>query len=136
MTGNTCRSDVPASPQFDTHAKRKFSRPEENWPTGVSERYGDFSTTTPFFAVLEVTPVTAVHVVSGHTCIMQRVVDESEYVLRVLRSMRDEASANPGLYDPDARKRMDEAIARVEDVLRYARSQLMVGSAEQNQKAA
>ena len=100
------------------------------------ERKSNFLNELKCFAVPEVTPVTAVHVVPGLSCIMQRVVDESEYVLRVLHRVRDEASANPGLYDPDARKRIDEAIARVEDVLRYARSQLMVCSAEQNKKAA
>jgi hypothetical protein len=84
----------------------------------------------------EVTPVTASHVVSVHACVMQRVVDESEYVLRILQRMRDEASANPELYDPDARQRIDEAIARVEDVLRYARSRLMAPSAAQAQEAA
>ncbi|HTT24993.1 MAG TPA: hypothetical protein VMG82_39125 [Candidatus Sulfotelmatobacter sp.] len=52
---------------------------------------------------------------------MQRVVDESEYVLTVLHRMRNEAAANPELYDPDAQRRIDEAIARVEEVLRHAR---------------
>jgi len=65
---------------------------------------------------------------------MQRVFEEAEYVLTVLHRMRDEAAVNRELYDPDARKRIDEAIARVEDVLRQA--QLMVCSAERNPKAA
>jgi hypothetical protein len=67
---------------------------------------------------------------------MQRVVDEAEYVLAVLYRMRDEVSENPDLYDPDAQKRMEEAIARVEHVLRSARSQLISLSVEQNVKAA
>jgi len=65
---------------------------------------------------------------------MQRVVDEAEYVLAVLQRVRDEASANPELYDPDAQERIDEAIARVQDVLRDA--QLTVCSEEKIQKAA
>ena len=67
---------------------------------------------------------------------MQRVVEESEYVLVFLRRMRAEVSANPELFDPDARARISEAIARMEDVLRSARSELMICSVEQNAKAA
>jgi len=65
---------------------------------------------------------------------MQRVVDEAAYVLTVLRRMRDEAYTNPHLYEPDAQNRIDEAIARVEDVLRQAES--MISSAEPSPKAA
>lgn len=61
---------------------------------------------------------------------MQRVLDEAEYVLTVLRRMRGEAFANPELYDPDAQQRIEEAIARVEDVLRNA--QLKFRNAKQN----
>jgi hypothetical protein len=67
---------------------------------------------------------------------MQRIVDEAEYVLAVLHRMRDEASENPDLYDFDAQKRMDAAIAQIEDVLRSARSQAMNWSEKQNVKAA
>ena len=70
----------------------------------------------------------------NHTGIMQRLVDEAEYVLTVLHRTRNEAAANPELYDPDAQERIDEAIARIEEVLRDA--QLQVRSAEQNVKAA
>lgn len=62
---------------------------------------------------------------------MQRLVDESEYVLGILRRMRNEVSAKPKLFDPDAQKRIDEAIAGIEDLLRSTRSGL-----EQNGKAA
>lgn len=71
-----------------------------------------------------------------HTRIMQRVVDESEYVLAVLHRMRDEVAANPELFDPDAQERIGEAIARMENVLRSARSQSMIWSMEPNVKAA
>ena len=65
---------------------------------------------------------------------MQRMIDEAEYVLRVLHRMRDEASANPELFDLDASKRIDEAIIRVEDSLQQA--QLMVCEAKQDLQAA
>jgi hypothetical protein len=48
--------------------------------------------------------------------------------------MGDEASANPELFDPDASKRIDEAITRVEDSLEHA--QLMVCEAKQDLRAA
>lgn len=67
---------------------------------------------------------------------MQRLVDESEYVLAVLYRMQDEVAASPELFDPDAQERIDEAIARIEDVLRSARSKLVTCSVEQNAKAA
>jgi hypothetical protein len=66
---------------------------------------------------------------------MQRVLDESHYVLAVLYRTRDKVSADPKLFDPDAQQRIDEAIARIEGVLRSARSQL-IWSVEQNVKAA
>ncbi len=65
---------------------------------------------------------------------MQREIDEAEYVLTVLLRMRDEVSATPDLYDPDARKKIDEAIARFENVRRE--SQLIAGSVELDLKAA
>jgi hypothetical protein len=67
---------------------------------------------------------------------MQRVVDEAEYVLAVLHRMRDEVSENPDLFDPDAQRRMEEEIARLEHVVRSARSQLTNRTVEQNVKAA
>jgi hypothetical protein len=67
---------------------------------------------------------------------MQRLVDESEYVLAVLHRMQDEVATSPDLFDPDAHERIDEAIARMEDVLRSARSKLVICSVEQNAKAA
>jgi hypothetical protein len=42
-------------------------------------------------------------------------------------------SANPELFDPGAQERIDEAIARIQAVLRSTRSELLV---EQNVKAA
>jgi hypothetical protein len=59
---------------------------------------------------------------------------EAEYVLEVLYRMRDEASANPQLYGPDAQKQIEVAIARVSKVLRDTR--LTICSAEQNVTAA
>jgi hypothetical protein len=67
---------------------------------------------------------------------MQRLVDESEYVLGVLYRMRGEVSANPELFDPNAQERVDEAIARMEHVLRSTWSHSMIQSVEQRIKAA
>lgn len=47
---------------------------------------------------------------------MERVVEEAEYVLAVLYRMRDEVSADPKLFDPDAQEQIDEAIVRMKDV--------------------
>ena len=80
--------------------------------------------------------VTAIPRKSPYTGVMQRQIDEAESVLAVLYRMRDKVSANPTLFDPDAQGRIDEAIARTEDVLRSTRSQLMIWSVEQNVKAA
>jgi len=65
---------------------------------------------------------------------MQRVVDEAQYVLKVLHHMKLEVSANPELYDPDARARIEEAIARVDSALQQAQSVVSCGT--QNLKAA
>jgi hypothetical protein len=67
---------------------------------------------------------------------MQRQIDEAEYVLAVLYRMRDEVSANPESFDPDDLERIDEAIARIEDLLRSSRSQLMIWNVEQKVEAA
>jgi len=67
---------------------------------------------------------------------MQRQIDEAEYVLAGLYRMRDEVSATPKSFDPDAQERIDEAIVRIQDVLRSTRSQLMIRSVEQKVKAA
>jgi hypothetical protein len=67
---------------------------------------------------------------------MQRQVDEAEYVVAVLYRMRDEVSANPKLFDPDAQERIDEAIARIQGVLRCTRSRLMSERLEYRVKAA
>jgi hypothetical protein len=67
---------------------------------------------------------------------MQRAVDEAEYVLAVLCRMRDEVSADPESFEPDAQQRIDEAIVCIQDVLRSARAQLMICSVEQKAKAA
>ena len=56
---------------------------------------------------------------------MQQIVDEAEYVLVALCRMRDEVSSNPELFDPDAHDRIDEAIVRIQDVIRSTRSQLI-----------
>ena len=49
---------------------------------------------------------------------------------------RNEVSADPKLFDPDAQERIDEAIVRVQDVLQSARLQLKSWSVEQDVKAA
>jgi hypothetical protein len=67
---------------------------------------------------------------------MERTLDEAEYVLAVLYRMRDEVSANPSLFDPGAQERLDEAIVYTQDVIRSARSQLMICRVEQEIKAA
>ena len=72
---------------------------------------------------------------SPHTGIMQRQIDEAEYVLAILYRIRDEVSASPKLFDPGAQQRIDEAIVRIQDVLRSARAQL-IWSVEQKVKAA
>ena len=84
----------------------------------------------------DVIPVTAAPAASSHNRIMQRLVDESEYVLELLYRTRDEVSANPKLFDPGAKERIDQAIARTEAVLRSTRSQMKNWSVEQNVKAA
>jgi hypothetical protein len=66
---------------------------------------------------------------------MQRQIDEAEYVLAILYRIRDEVSASPKLFDPDAQERIEEAIVRIQDVLRSSRSQL-IWSVEQKVKAA
>jgi len=66
---------------------------------------------------------------------MQRIVDEAEYVLAALYKMREEVSANRESFDPDAQERIEEAIVRIQEVLRSARSQLM-RNVEQEIKAA
>ena len=75
---------------------------------------------------LEVIAVTAAPAQPSHTSAVQRIVDEAEYVLANLYRMRDEVSANPKLFDADAQRRIDEAIGRTLDVLRSARSQLII----------
>ena len=66
---------------------------------------------------------------------MERVVDEAEYVLRNLCRMRDEISAHPQDFDPDAQERMGEAISRVQALLRSTRSKLKVYGEEHKVKA-
>ena len=68
---------------------------------------------------------------------MERVADEAQYVLAVLYRMRDEVSADPKLFEPDAQERIREAIVRMQDVLRSTRTQLMISEGvEQKVKAA
>ncbi len=67
---------------------------------------------------------------------MQRVVDEAEYVLTVLRRMREEIAKNPDQYDPDAQEKMEEEIACIQEVLRSARSVLQKWTVQQEVKAA
>ena len=60
-------------------------------------------------------------------------LDEAEYVLALLYRMRDQVSANPESFDPGARERIDEAIARIQPMLPSTRSELMM---EQKVRAA
>ena len=46
---------------------------------------------------------------------MNRLADETEYVLVILHQMRAEVIARPQLFDPDALKRIDEAISLIEN---------------------
>jgi hypothetical protein len=71
-----------------------------------------------------------------HTRIMERTVDEAEYVLAVLQHMRGTVSANPELFDPDAQVRIDEAIICIQNVIRSTPSELTICSVEQQIKAA
>ncbi len=49
---------------------------------------------------------------------MQSVIEEAEYVLAILRRMREEAATHPDLFEPDAQERIDKALAIVERVMR------------------
>jgi hypothetical protein len=42
---------------------------------------------------------------------VDRLGDETEYALIILHQMREEATANPQLFDPQALERIEEAIA-------------------------
>ncbi len=57
---------------------------------------------------------------------MERLIDESEYVLAVLYRTREQVYANPNMFAPDAQERINEAITRIQEVLRSTRSQLMI----------
>jgi hypothetical protein len=67
---------------------------------------------------------------------MERLIDEAQYVLASLYRMRDEVSANPDLFDPAAQERIDEAIARVQAMLRSTRSEVKIYGQEHKAKAA
>jgi hypothetical protein len=67
---------------------------------------------------------------------MERTVDEAEYVLVVLHRMRDEVSANPELFDPDAQARIDESIVCIQSIIRSTPAELPICSLEQEIKAA
>lgn len=66
---------------------------------------------------------------------MERLIDEAQYVLRALYQTRDEVSANPNSFAPDAAERIDEAIAHMHDVLRSARASVAFQSVPQEPKA-
>ena len=96
----------------------------------------NYETKSKILSLPEVIRVTATATQASDTRIMQRVVDEAEYVLTVLRRMRDEVLENPEQYDSDAQERMDEAIARIQHVLEYAQAQLKNWTEKQNFTAA
>ncbi len=52
---------------------------------------------------------------------MQRVVEEAEYVLAILRRTLKQVTANPELYDPDAQVAIEKAIAYTERVRQRAK---------------
>ncbi len=56
---------------------------------------------------------------------MQRILNETKYVLAVLHRMRKEITANPLSFDPDALQRIDEAIAHSQHVLEAAQAWLI-----------
>jgi hypothetical protein len=82
---------------------------------------------------LEVILITAPQWSFTHTRIMERTMDEAEYVLAILHRMRAEVCATPMLFDPDAQERIDEAIVCIQNVLRSTQSE---GGVEQEIKAA
>jgi hypothetical protein len=47
---------------------------------------------------------------------MDRLTNEAEYVLEVLCRMRQEVTAHPQWFEPDAVERIDKAIASIQDV--------------------
>jgi hypothetical protein len=47
---------------------------------------------------------------------MDRLTNEAQYVLENLRRAREEVTAHPELFDPDALERIDKAIAAVREV--------------------
>jgi len=55
---------------------------------------------------------------------MERVIDEAQYVLAALYRTHGEVSANPTLFAPDARKKIEEAILQVRETLRVTGSQI------------
>jgi hypothetical protein len=87
-------------------------------------------------AVLEVMSVTAPQRSFRHTRIVERTVDEAEYVLAVLQRMRHTVSASPELFDPNAQSRIDEAIICVQNVIRSTPSEQTIYGEEQEIKAA
>jgi hypothetical protein len=67
---------------------------------------------------------------------MERTEDEAEYVLAVLRRMRNTVNANPEWFEPNAQTRIDEAIICIQNVIRSTPSELTICSVEQDIKAA
>ncbi|HTT21133.1 MAG TPA: hypothetical protein VMG82_19535 [Candidatus Sulfotelmatobacter sp.] len=49
---------------------------------------------------------------------MNRLSDEALYVLGVLHQMRDQVTANPSLFEPDALQLIDAEIARYGSLMR------------------
>ena len=45
---------------------------------------------------------------------MDRILDEKNYVLSILRRTRDRTHEKPDLFDPSAQERVDEAITVLE----------------------
>ena len=84
----------------------------------------------------EVIAVTATPTGLSHTRFMQRLLDEAEYVLAVLCRMKEEVSAHPEWFDPDAQERVDEAIVRTQAIVCSARRALTTWSVKQSLKAA
>jgi hypothetical protein len=53
---------------------------------------------------------------------MDRITEETDYVLAILQRMREEVNANPQLFDPDALERIDEAIACMEGARQHVKA--------------
>jgi hypothetical protein len=66
--------------------------------------------------------ITVIGTNSANTWVMDRITEETDYVLTILQRMREEVNANPQLFDPDALERIDEAIACMEGARQHVKA--------------